>query len=119
MVRLQLTEQGGVRSTLVADHLIAATGYKVSLSKLSFLAEPLRRQICSIDDTPVLSRSFETSVKGLYMVGVASANSFGPMMRFAYGAGFTAKRISKDLAAQARAARLLQPSAANVGLAME
>ena len=61
----------------------------------------------------------ETSVKGLYMVGVASANSFGPMMRFAYGAGFTAKRISKDLAAQARATRLRQPSAASVGLAID
>ena len=119
MVRLHLTEQGGERSTLVADHLIAATGYKVSLSKMSFLAEQLRQKICSIDDTPVLSRSFETSVKGLYMVGVASANSFGPMMRFAYGAGFTARRISKDLAAQARATRLRQPSAASVGLAID
>jgi thioredoxin reductase len=119
VVRLHLTEQGGERSELVADHLIAATGYRVSLSKLSFLAEPVRQRICSVDDTPVLSRSFETSVKGLYMVGIASANSFGPMMRFACGAGFTARRISKHLAAQARTANMPQPTAENAGLAID
>lgn len=119
VVRLHLTGEGGESSAVVADHLIAATGYKVSLSKLSFLAEPVRQKICSIDDTPILSRSFETSVKGLYMVGVASANSFGPMMRFAYGAGFTARRISSHLAAQARTASLPQPSTGNVDLAID
>lgn len=101
VIHLHLTEQGGNSFELVAHHLIAATGYKVSLSKLSFLAEPVRQQIRSVEDTPVLSGSFETSVRGLYMVGVASANSFGPLMRFAYGAGFTARRIAKHLAAQA------------------
>ena len=119
VVRLHLTEQGGKSSELVADHLIAATGYKVSLSRLSFLDEPLRQQIRSIEDTPVLSRSFETSVRGLYMVGAASANSFGPLMRFAYGAGFTARRIAKHLAAQPRTARLPQPGARNVGLVID
>ncbi len=119
VVRLHLTARGGERAELVADHIIAATGYRVSLSRLSFLAEPVRRQICSVEDAPVLSRSFETSVKGLYMVGVASANSFGPMMRFACGAGFTARRISKHLAAQARTANLPQPAAENAGLAID
>jgi hypothetical protein len=36
-------------------------------------------------------------VKGLYLVGVASANSFGPLTRFAYGAKFTAEHITKHL----------------------
>ncbi len=119
VVRLDLTAQGGERSELVADHVIAATGYRVSLAKLRFLSESVRQQICSVEDTPVLSRSFETSVKGLYMVGIASANSFGPMMRFACGAGFTARRISKHLAAQARTARLAQPGTGNAGLAID
>jgi thioredoxin reductase len=116
VVRLHLTEQGGKCSELLADHLIAATGYKVSLSKLSFLAEPVRQQIRSVEDTPVLSRSFETSVRGLYMVGVASANSFGPLMRFAYGAGFTARRLAKHLSAQPRTVMLPQLGTRNVGL---
>jgi hypothetical protein len=46
----------------------------------------------------VLSSSFESSVPGLYFVGLAANNTFGPLMRFAYGAGFTAERVSKALA---------------------
>jgi len=30
-------------------------------------------------------------------VGLASANGFGPMMRFMFGAGFTARRLSCHL----------------------
>jgi hypothetical protein len=52
----------------------------------------------------------------LYMVGVASANSFGPLMRFAYGAGFTARLITRRLLAQAKTSKLPQTSTGNVGL---
>jgi hypothetical protein len=31
-------------------------------------------------------------------VGVAAANSFGPVMRFAYGASFAARRITQIVA---------------------
>jgi len=82
----------------VMDHVIGATGFQVSISRLNFLDESLRQQIHTVDDTPVLSRNFETSVPGLYLVGVASANSFGPLTRFAFGAKFTARHIAKHLA---------------------
>jgi thioredoxin reductase len=118
-LHLSLLNNAGETSELIADHLIAATGYKVSVARLSFLSDPLLKQIQTVEDTPVLSHSFETSVKGLYMVGVASANSFGPVTRFAYGAGFTARWISRHLAAQARTSSLPQPSAANAGLAID
>ena len=52
-----------------------------------------------MNDTPILSRNFEASVPGLYFVGPASANSFGPLARFACGAGFTAKRLARHLGA--------------------
>ena len=84
------------------DHVIGATGFQVSVSRLEFLDDSLRRQIRTVDDTPVLSRNFECSVPGLYMVGVASANSFGPLTRFAYGAKFTAKRISRHLVSRVK-----------------
>jgi hypothetical protein len=77
--------------------VIGATGFRVAISKLKFLDEDLRQQIRNIEDTPVLSRSFESSIPGLYLVGVASANSFGPLTRFAYGAKFTARHISRHL----------------------
>ncbi|MGH9705764.1 MAG: NAD(P)/FAD-dependent oxidoreductase, partial [Candidatus Acidiferrales bacterium] len=37
----------------------------------------------------------ESSVRGLYFTGVAAANSFGPLMRFAFGAGFTARHLTR------------------------
>lgn len=99
-VYLKITEQGGSEVDLAVDHVIGATGFRVSLSRLAFLEEPLQKEIRSVEDTPILSTFFESSVPGLHFVGAASANSFGPLTRFAFGAGFTAKRISKHLAAR-------------------
>jgi thioredoxin reductase len=90
---------------LVADHVIAATGYRVDLARLAFLGPALLQRIRMVENTPILSRHFEASVPGLYFVGVASANSFGPMVRFACGAGFTARRLVRRLVQVSGAAR--------------
>jgi thioredoxin reductase len=99
-VQLQLAGSNGGQQTLETDHVIAGTGYRVDLGRLTFLSEEVRRGIRSVEDTPVLSSNFESSVPGLYFVGAASANSFGPMARFAFGAGFTSRRLSSHLAKQ-------------------
>jgi sulfite reductase beta subunit-like hemoprotein len=44
-----------------------------------------------------LSANFESSVPGLYFVGVAAANSFGPLLRFALGAGFCSSQVASHL----------------------
>ena len=85
-------------SELVTDHVIAATGYRIDVGRLSFLSEKIRSSLHSIESAPVLSRSFESSVPGLYFVGLASAPWFGPVMRFMFGAGYTARRLSEHLA---------------------
>jgi hypothetical protein len=87
-----------VQRTLVADHIIAATGYKVDLRRLSFLDWELQARIQSVEQTPVLSSNFESSLPGLYFVGASAANSFGPLLRFAFGAEFAARRLSRHLA---------------------
>lgn len=97
-VSLGFTQQNGKNVELLVDHVIAATGYRVSLQRLAFLDSTLRNAVHSVDDTPILNRDFETSVKGVFFIGLASANSFGPLTRFAYGAGFTATRIVPALA---------------------
>jgi thioredoxin reductase len=97
-VKISFLDAEGKDQELLADHVIAATGFKVALSKLPFLDPALREQIAALDDTPVLATSFESSVPGLYFVGVASANSFGPLTRFAYGSAYTAKRVTPFLA---------------------
>jgi thioredoxin reductase len=99
-VHLNVTDKHGKDITLTVDHVIGATGFRVSISRLGFLDESLRKQISSVDDTPVLSKTFESTVPGLYLVGVASANSFGPLTRFAYGAKFTARHIADHLASK-------------------
>jgi hypothetical protein len=91
--------QKGEKKSIEADHLIAGTGFKVALSRLRFLDETLRARIRSTEDSPILGRSFESSVPGLFFVGISAANSFGPLLRFAFGANYAAKRLSRHLAA--------------------
>jgi len=97
-VLLRLQNCAGAPSELVVDHVIAATGFKVDLGRIAFLGEELRRQIRYVDDVPALSANFESGVKGLYFVGASALYSFGPLLRFAYGARFTAKRLSAHFA---------------------
>jgi thioredoxin reductase len=94
-VRLALSSDSQGRRHIEVDHVIAATGYRVALSRLNFIEEPTQTRIHKVNDTPVLSRDFESSVSGLYFVGAAAANSFGPLLRFAYGARFAAQRIAR------------------------
>jgi hypothetical protein len=95
-VALTITEQGAP-AALEADHVIAATGYKVDLRRLTFLGAKLRQEIELVDQAPVLNRDFESSRRGLYFVGPSSAIAFGPLVRFACGAEFTSRRLAKRL----------------------
>jgi cation diffusion facilitator CzcD-associated flavoprotein CzcO len=97
-VRLHLQASDGELRQLTTDHVIAATGYRFALGSLPFLSQRLLKQLRSLQQTPVLSPNFESSVPGLYFTGLASANQFGPAMRFVYGAGFTARRVSRHIA---------------------
>jgi thioredoxin reductase len=97
-VHLELTNRAGDRQPLIVDHVIAATGYRVDLRRLAFLTSDLRSAIDEVEQTPILSSNFESSVPGLYFVGTSAANSFGPLLRFAFGARFAATRLTKHLA---------------------
>jgi thioredoxin reductase len=96
-VSLQLRSASGAHREILTEHIIAATGYKVDLARLAFLSTEIRSTIMTVEGTPVLSSTFESSVPGLYFVGISAANSFGPVMRFAFGAGFAARRITQAL----------------------
>ncbi len=100
-LHLTLRREDGETSTLDADHVICATGFKVAVERTGFFDSETVAAIRHVDGAPRLSRNFETSLPGLYFVGPASANSFGPMLRFAAGAGFTARRVSRSIAASA------------------
>jgi hypothetical protein len=87
----------GHKSQILADHVIAGTGYKVDIRALPFLDDSLKQKLQREDTVPVLSANFESSVPGLYFTGLASANQFGPSMRFVVGADYTARRIANAM----------------------
>jgi thioredoxin reductase len=89
------------QQTIEADHVIAATGFRVDVRRLEFVSPRIINSLVLEDKTPALSPHFETSVPGLFMIGVTAANSFGPLLRFAYGAGFASRRLSGFLARNA------------------
>lgn len=96
-VVLDVVGPSGTGRTITSDHVIAATGYRPDLRQLSFLTPLLRATIAQVQETPILSEDFETSVKGLYVIGPAAANAFGPLMRFMVGAEFAAPRVANHL----------------------
>lgn len=97
-LRLHLAASDGGVSTVDTDHLIAATGYRPDVARMSLLGRELLGALEIVERTPILTSHFESSVEGLYFIGPVSANSFGPVMRFALGAGFAARRLSRHLA---------------------
>lgn len=98
-LHLRLVNAEGREREHVTEHLIAGTGYRVDLERLTFLGDDLRQRIETLGGAPVLSRTFESTVPNLFFAGVSAANSFGPLLRFAYGARFTARRLTRSLAA--------------------
>jgi thioredoxin reductase len=95
---LHLRGENGTEEVIAADHIIAATGYKVDLGRLTFVSSEIRSKVKVVGGSPVLSSTCESSIPGLYFVGIAAANSFGPVMRFAFGADFAARTLTRSLA---------------------
>jgi len=105
---LTLLSNNGTRKEHRTEHVIAATGYRVNLKNLRFLSDQIRSKLVSDGSSPVLSSEFQSSVAGLYFVGLAAANSFGPVLRFAFGADFAARQISRHLKKSLRQKSLLK-----------
>ncbi|HEX4301896.1 MAG TPA: NAD(P)-binding domain-containing protein [Rhizomicrobium sp.] len=96
-IALDIKDEDGRSRIVMTDHVVAATGYKPDLAALPFLDAGLRDAVEQIEGTPVLSDTFETSLPGLYFLGLAAANSFGPLLRFMVGAEFAAPRLCGHL----------------------
>jgi thioredoxin reductase len=96
--RAMLTLQGRAgEETLGVDHVIAATGYQPDLDRLPFLAPSLNQKIARSKRSPLVSDRFETSVPGLYAIGLAAMDMFGPLLRFMVGAEFVAPHLAAHL----------------------
>jgi FAD-dependent urate hydroxylase len=96
--RLQATISDGAK--LSADHIVLATGYTVDITRLPMIHPSLRAEIKTDRAIPLLSHWFESSVPGLYFIGLTSLRAFGPLYRFVAGCGAAARRVADGVARQ-------------------
>ncbi|GAA2599588.1 FAD-dependent oxidoreductase [Streptomyces tubercidicus] len=95
---LALRGADGQGGEVVADHVLAATGYRMDLAALDFLGQGLRTGIVARAGGPLLDAGFGSSVPGLYFTGLPAAASFGPLMRFVCGTDFASPRLARAVA---------------------
>jgi thioredoxin reductase len=94
---------GGVRlrlsgnTTLEADHVILATGYRAEIERLPMLSSALIASVQTYMGAPVLNNRFESSVAGLHFVGFSAARSAGPLYRFVVGAQAAARCVAASV----------------------
>jgi cation diffusion facilitator CzcD-associated flavoprotein CzcO len=81
------------------DHVLLATGYRIDVARLGILAPALMAALTTDDGSPVLGRGYESCVPGLHFVGSAAVRSFGPLLRFVWGAGYAARAVTRHVCA--------------------
>jgi cation diffusion facilitator CzcD-associated flavoprotein CzcO len=101
-VVLDVAGSNGTGTSLEVDHVIAATGYRVDVDKVAFLAPDIRARVARTAGWPRLSSTLECSVPGLYFTGLAAAASFGPMLRFVCGTAFAAPAVTRGIQRRTR-----------------
>lgn len=104
-VSLGVTAPDGGSQELEADHVIAATGYRIDLTRLQFLPEAIRSELRTVAGSAAVGRDYQSSVAGLYFIGPSVAPTFGPVMRFVFGSRHAASVVGRQLAASSRRSR--------------
>jgi hypothetical protein len=77
----------------LVDHALLATGFRVDVSRYSFLSEALSKRLKTVNGYPVLKQGLESSIPGLHFLGKTAAWSFGPLLGFVSGAEFAASEL--------------------------
>jgi hypothetical protein len=85
---------------ITADHVMAATGYRVDIDALGFLGAGLRARLARAGGFPRLNGGFESSIPGLHFTGLPAAASFGPLLRFVCGTEFASPRLAASVASR-------------------
>ncbi|MFF4158154.1 NAD(P)-binding domain-containing protein [Streptomyces sp. NPDC001678] len=93
-------DRDGAESELRADHVIAATGYRMDVAAMDFLGAGLRTRLLVSAGGPRLMAGYHSSVPGLYFTGLPSAASYGPVMRFVCGTEYASPRLARAVVGQ-------------------
>ena len=104
---------GGPKQTsIAADHVIAGTGFRMDMARLTFLSEEIQAGVGTRANLPLVNRAGESTVPGLYFAGALTTVSLGPGVRFISGTHQTAAQLARSVARRARkGARHVEPAA--------
>ena len=80
------------------DHVLLGTGYRVDISRYSFLPSSLSTGLVRSNGFPRLTRGFESSVPGLHFLGAPAAWTFGPLLYFVAGTAYAAQTLTRFIA---------------------
>ena len=109
-IRLHL--DGPKQTTIDADHVIAGTGFRVDMSRLTFLSEEIQAGLVTRSNCPLVNRAGESTIPGLYFAGAPTMVSHGPGVRFISGTHQVAAQLARSVARRARKGRgLTRPAA--------
>jgi thioredoxin reductase len=84
------------------DHVLLATGFRVDVSRYDFLGAQLLEKLKIDEGYPRLTLGLESSIEGLHFMGAPSARSFGPLVRFVSGTGYSARALTAGIARASR-----------------
>jgi thioredoxin reductase len=99
-VRLHL--DGAKRSSIDADHVIAGTGFRIDVSRLTYLSQEIQNGLTTRGNCPLVNRAGESTIPGMYFAGALTSVSLGPGVRFISGTHQTAPQLAKSVARRAR-----------------
>jgi thioredoxin reductase len=87
-----------VGERLTVDHIILATGYKVNMENVPFLAAGNTLSKLKIQEgSPVLDENFQSNIPGLFITSMAATKDFGNFFAFTVSAVASAKIIGKAI----------------------
>jgi thioredoxin reductase len=83
-------------TVLDVDHVILATGYRVRMQRVPFLAD-LQHELAVEDGFPVLDEHFQTSIPGLFITSMPATRDFGPFFAFTISVRTSARLIGRAI----------------------
>ena len=91
-------DTGDKGDKIAIDHIALATGYRVNMAQVPFLARGnLLERLETRNGCPVLDERFQSSVPGLFITSMPATQDFGPFLAFTVSVGASAKIIASAL----------------------
>jgi len=94
--RMEITLNDGTK--FIADHVILATGYKVDVSRIPFLANGnILEQLTTRNNFPALDDYLESNIPGLFFTSMCATQDFGSFFGFTVSVRASASLIGSRL----------------------